>query len=114
MREGLPEVNSREEIPMTVTVKLDISPHPKKDVERALSSAARSLTSAKESIKVIFSEKDAQKVVLQFWMPDKAQYKVVDDIFDEVKMSCWDFYEDIAVLFENDRKRKPRSRRGRL
>ena len=46
-------------------------------------------------------------------MPDQAQYKVIDEIFDEVKMSCWDFYEDIAVLFENDRKRKPRSRKRR-
>ena len=98
---------------MIVTVKLQISPHPKKDVERSLIYAAQKLTTEKERIKVNFSEKDPKEVVLQFWMPDKAQYKVVDDVFEKVKFSCIDFYEDIVVSFENDRKRKPRPRRKR-
>ena len=98
---------------MIVTVKLQTSPYPKKDVEKALIYAAQKLTTEKERIKVEFSEKDSKEVILQFWMPDKSQYKVVDNVFEEVKFSCIDFYEDIVVSFENDRKRKPRSRRRR-
>ena len=98
---------------MIVTVTLAISSHPKKDVERALISAAKKLTTERKRIKVVFPEKDSEEVILQFWMPDKAQYKVVDDVFEAVKMSCIDFYEDIVVSFENDRKRKPRSRKKR-
>ena len=98
---------------MTVTVELAISSHPKKDVERILVYAAKNLTTAKESIEVVFSEKDPQKVILQFWMPDKSQYKVVDDISEEIKMTCWEFHRESVISFENDRKRKPRSRRRR-
>ena len=94
---------------MTVTVELAISPHPKKDAEQSLRWAASRLAERKDSIHVSFPKEGV--AVLKFWMRDKAQYKVVDDIFDEVKMSCGDFYEDIAVSFANDRKRKPRSRR---
>lgn len=97
---------------MIVTVKLEISPYPKKETERALAYAARKLTAQKESIKVEFPE-NKEQVILQFWMPDKSHYKVVSDIFDAVKMSCIEFCKDIVVSFENDRKRKPRSRRRR-
>ena len=97
---------------MTVTVELTVSPHPKKDVEETLVYAAKRLTTEKNSIKVIFSYKCSERVILKFWMPDKAHYKVVDDISEEVKMSCWEFYRDSIISFENDRKRKPRSRRG--
>ena len=96
---------------MTVTVELTISPHLKEDVEETLVYAARELTTSRESIKVVFPEKDPRKVILQFWMPDKAHYKVVDDISEQVEMSCWEFYQDGVIYFKNDRKRKPRSRR---
>lgn len=94
---------------MVVTIELTISPHPKKDVERTLKYAASRLTTLKKSIKVEFPEDN--QVVLQFWMPDKAHYKVVDDISEEIKMSCWEFRQESIIYFENDRKRKPRSRR---
>lgn len=97
---------------MTVTVELVVSSHPKKDVEKTLIYAARRFTAAKESIKVVFPEKDAQKAFLKFWMPDKSHYKVVDEIDNEIKLSCWEFCRDVgSISFENDRKRKPRSRR---
>lgn len=96
---------------MTVRIELAISPHPKKDVEETLVYAVEELTAAKESIEIVFPEKDPKKVILQFWMPDKAHYKVVDKISEQVRMSCWEFYEDSVISFENDRKRKPRSRR---
>ena len=94
---------------MTVIITLTISPHPQEDVETALQYAARKLTSAKDSIKIIFLEKDSTKVLLQFWMPDAAQYKVVDEISEQIKMSCWQFYQDSIISFKNDRKRKSTS-----
>ena len=98
---------------MIVTVKLAISSHPQKDVEEALVYAARKLTTERKSIRVEFPEKNPKQVILRFWIPDKAQYKVVDDISEAVKMYCWEFYEDITISFKNDRKRKPRTRRKR-
>ena len=96
---------------MIVTVKLEIFPHPKKEAERALVYAASKLTTSKESIKVEFSERDSEEVILQFWMPDKSYYKVVTDISEEVKTSCIEFYKDMVISFKNDRKRRPRRRR---
>ena len=96
---------------MTVTVELTISRHPKEDVEETLVYAAEELTASKESINVVFPEKDPQKVILQFWMPDKAHYKVVDDISQKIKISCWEFCQDSVIYFKNDKRRKPRSRR---
>ena len=96
---------------MIVTVEITIYSHPKKDVEKDLIYAARRLTTRKESIKVVFPEDEPEKVILQFWMPDKSHYKVVDDISEEVKMSCVEYLRESIISFENDRKRKPRSRR---
>lgn len=98
---------------MIVTVKLTISPYPRKEVERSLVYAAQKLTTDRERINVEFPENDSQDVVLQFWMADKSHYKVVGDIFEGVKRACLEFYEDIVVSFENDRKRKSRSGRRR-
>ena len=98
---------------MIVTVKLAISPHPPEDVETALVYAAGKLTSEKKSIQVEFPEEDPEQVIFRFWIPDKSYYKVVDDISEAVKMACWQFYRDITILFDNDRKRKPRSGRRR-
>ena len=89
---------------MTVTVQLTISPHPQEDVETALRYAATKLTPVKDSIKIVFSEKN--KVILQFWMPDTSHYKVVDEISEQIKMACWQFYQDSVISFKNDRKRK--------
>ena len=93
---------------MIVTVELSISPHPKKDVERSLRWAASRLAERKDSIKVSFPKEGV--AVLKFWMRDKSHYKVVDEISEEVKHSCWEFRTDSIISFENDRKRKPRSR----
>ena len=97
---------------MTVTVELTISPHPKKEVERSLRQAAEHLAERKDSIKVSFPKEGM--AVLKFWMRDRAHYKVVDEVAEQVEMACWDFCEDVSsISFENDRKRKPRSRRRR-
>ena len=92
---------------MTITVQLTISSHPQEDVETVLQYAATKLTSVKDSIKIAFPEKN--KVLLQFWMPDTAQYKVVDEIAKQIKMACWQFYQDSVISFKNDRKRKSTS-----
>lgn len=94
---------------MTVTVQLTISPHPQEDVEKTLRFVATKLTPAKDSIKIIFPDKDSTKVLLQFWMPDKSHYKVVDEIAEHIKMACWQFYQDNVISFQDDRKRKSKS-----
>ena len=96
---------------MVVTVKIVIKPHPQKDVEAALVHAARELTTERKSIKVEFPEKESKQVILRFWIPDMGYNRKVDDISKAVKIYCWEFYEDITISFENDRKRKPRTRR---
>ncbi len=106
---GLGKGINSEGITMIVTVQLEIYPHPKKDVETTLRWAAKKLAERKNSIQISFTEKET--VVLKFWMQDKAHYKVVDEISEQIKLYCWEFEKESTIWFENDRKRKPRSRR---
>ena len=98
---------------MITTVKLAISSHPQEDVEAALVYAAQKLTTERKSIQVEFPKDNPEQVILRFWIPDKSYYKVVDEISEAVKMACWQFYTDITIYFDNDRKRKPRTGRRR-
>ena len=88
---------------MRVRVKVVCVPHPREEIERALRTAGKRLTSRADSVSVEVREGERLTAVLEFEMRGAAQYKVVDQIWNEVKFWTQDFREDISVRFPKDR-----------
>jgi hypothetical protein len=84
---------------MRVQVEIVIAPHPPQRVKEALRAAGESLASATDTVSVQVCATEPPTAILEFEMPTKAQYKVVDEIFSTVKFYAWEFYEDITVRF---------------
>jgi hypothetical protein len=84
---------------MRVQVEIVIAPHPPERVQKALRAAGKRLASATDTVSVQVRATEPPTAVLEFEMPTKAQYKVVDEIFSTVKFYAWEFYEDITVRF---------------
>ena len=84
---------------MHVQVKVACAPHPRREVEAALLAAGKELALTADSVSVKMDRTEPRIAILEFEMRRAAQYKVVDDIGDTVKMSAWEFYEDITVGF---------------
>jgi hypothetical protein len=84
---------------MRVQVEIVIAPHPPQRVKEALRAAGESLASAIDTVSVEVCATESPTAVLEFEMPTKAQYKVVDKIDSTVKFYTWEFYKDITVRF---------------
>jgi len=88
---------------MHVQVKVVCAPHPRQEIEVALRAAGKRLALTADSVSVMLDAPESSSMPrtasLEFEMRRAAQYKVVDDIWDTVKMSAWAFYEDITVRF---------------
>jgi len=88
---------------MRVQVEIVIAPHPPERVQEALRTAGESLASATDTVSVQVCATEPPTAILEFEMPTKAQYKVVDEISSTVKFYAWEFYEDITIRFPKDR-----------
>jgi hypothetical protein len=84
---------------MRVQVEIAIAPHPIESVQEALRAAGERLASATDTVSVQVRTTEPPVAILEFEMPTKAQYKVVDEIFSTVKFYAWEFHEDITVRF---------------
>ncbi len=84
---------------MHVEVEVLCAPHSHDEIERALRSAGKKLTSRADSVSVEVREGERLTAFLRFRMRRAAQYKVVDDIAATVKDRAWAFCEDITVRF---------------
>ena len=87
---------------MRVQVKVVCAPHPRQEVEDALQRAGEQLALTVDSVSVRMDPAKPRIAILEFEMRRAAQYKVVDDIFETVKISAWAFHEDITVWFPKD------------
>ena len=92
---------------MRVRVEVVYAPHPPHRVQEALRIAAIRLTSTVDSISVQILATEPPSAVLEFDMPQAAQYKLVGRIYAAVKEAAWDLYEDITIRFPKGR--PPRS-----
>jgi hypothetical protein len=84
---------------MRVQVEIVIAPHPPERVQEALRAAGERLTSATGTVSVQVRETEPPTAILEFEMPTKAQYKVVDEISSTIKFYAWEFYEETIIRF---------------
>ena len=56
-----------------------------------------------DTVSVQIRATEPPTAILEFEMPTKAQYKVVDEISSTVKFYTWEFYEDITIRFPKDK-----------
>ena len=87
---------------MRVQVEVLCAPKPRKEIVSALEAAGRKLASRADSVSVEVREGERCAALLRLEMRRAAQYKVVDQIWTEVKSWTQDFREDISIRFPRD------------
>ena len=91
---------------MQVQVEIEYSATPPAEEVQAMRWAAKTLASNPNSISVRLSETSRHRpvIVLEFEMKTQAQYKVVDEIFDNVHQYTGKLYSDMTVRFPKERR----------
>jgi len=95
---------------MKVEVELKYRAVPPEEEFEIIREAGRGLTTNSKSVSVRLVETcEYPVIVLEFIMKNQAQYKVVDEISDEVQRWLGDLFSDITIRFHQPQK-KSRSR----
>ena len=91
---------------MQVQVEVEYSAAPPAEELQAMRWAAKTLASNPNSISVRLSETRRHRpaIVLEFEMKTQAQYKVVDEIADNVHQYTGKLYSDMTVRFPKERR----------
>jgi hypothetical protein len=84
---------------MRVRVEVLCAPHPAKEIKSALLWAGKKLALRAESVSVRIDPADPRLAILEFEMRRAAQYKVVDRIYDAIRLSAWAFYQEVTIGF---------------
>jgi hypothetical protein len=95
---------------MKVQVELQYRAVPPDEEFETIRQAGRRLTTDLKSVSVRLVETEKYPlIILEFAMKNQAQYKVVDEISDQVQQWVGEFFNDIAIRFDQPgKKSRPR------